>query len=305
MTYLFGIDGGGTKTQCVIGNEKGEILGEGRGGAANYQTCGIDTTKESIEKALNQALAQVGIEKEELEFGIIGLAGADEASDLEILLPLCKEIFKGIEHEVVNDTWIGLRSASPFGVISICGTGGAHAAMNPRGDQAILRNLDFILGNRGGGGEVVEKALHFSFRSEEGTYQKSELEKRMPLLFGVNSMGEVCDCIRKEGVPESIAYNIPIEVMRLAHEGDPVCKEIIEEMSRTEGEYAASLVRKLKMEEEELPLVLIGSLFKTKSPLMIEPYLKKVQETAKKAYCVIPEIDPVMGAFYLALDRRR
>lgn len=303
MTYLFGIDGGGTKTQCIIGNHKGEILGEGRGGAANYQTCGPETAKKSITDSLQAALSMAGLKKEDLSFGVLGLAGADEESDFAILLPLCKEIFEGIEHEVVNDTWIGLRTGSSFGVISICGTGAAHAGKNRRGEEAILRNLDYVLGNRGGGGELVDKALHYAFRSEEDTYHRSELEDAIPKIFGLSSMGMVCERIRREGVTSQESYQIPIVLLRLAEAGDRVCIEILEEMSRTEGEYAASLVRKLHMEEEELPMVLIGSLFQTRNPLLIEPYIKKVRETAPKAFVVIPETAPVMGALFLAIDR--
>ena len=40
MKYYFGVDGGGTKTHCYIGNEEGEMISEGFGGRANYQTCG-------------------------------------------------------------------------------------------------------------------------------------------------------------------------------------------------------------------------------------------------------------------------
>lgn len=42
MYCVLGIDGGGTKTVCVVMNTKKEILGRGESGAANYQTIGID-----------------------------------------------------------------------------------------------------------------------------------------------------------------------------------------------------------------------------------------------------------------------
>ena len=38
--YVMGVDGGGTKTKCYVGNTGGEVLGRGLGGPANYQICG-------------------------------------------------------------------------------------------------------------------------------------------------------------------------------------------------------------------------------------------------------------------------
>lgn len=300
--YIFGIDGGGTKTQCIIGDVDGNILGVGFSGPANYQTCGEEMARESIKEAFETAINLADIERTDLAYGVLGLAGADDASDFRVLLPLCNELFPDIVHEVVNDTWIGLRTGSPFGVISICGTGGAHAGKSPDGKQVILRNLDFTLGNRGGGGEIVEKALHFAFRSDEDTYIKSGLEKVIPMIFGVQTMDDVCESIRIFGVSEQAAFQIPIETFKLAEAGDYVCREIIEEMSRTEGQFAASIIRRLEMEHLNVPMVLIGSLFKTQSPLMIEPYLKKVQETAPGAYIVIPKTAPAEGALHLAIE---
>jgi N-acetylglucosamine kinase-like BadF-type ATPase len=302
MTYIFGIDGGGTKTHCIIGTLTGDILGQGFGGQGNYQTCGIETTKQSIKDAFEAALEQAHLKATDLSYGVLGLSGADETRDFEVLVPMCKEVFGNIPHEVMNDTWIGLRTGSSFGVISICGTGGAHAGKNPEGRQVILRNMDYPLGNRGGGGEIVEKAIHFAFRSHEDTYIKSDLEKVMPTIFKVKTMDQVAEIIRSEGISNYAAYQIPIETFKLAEAGDVVSREIIEEMSVSLGQFAASVVRKLHMEDLEVPMVLIGSLFRTRSPLMLDPYIKQVQETAPKAYCVVPTISPAEGALHLAIE---
>ncbi len=48
--------------------------------------------------------------------------------------------------------------------------------------------------------------------------------------------------------------------------------------------------------------MLIGSLFQTKEPLLVDAYLSSLRETAPGAYAVIPDVPPVMGAVALALD---
>ena len=58
MRYFAGIDGGATKTQCLIGDEEGNILVSGFAGSANYQVVGQEGTKASLEAAFHQALSE-------------------------------------------------------------------------------------------------------------------------------------------------------------------------------------------------------------------------------------------------------
>jgi len=220
---------------------------------------------------------------------------------------MCKEIMADIPHAVVNDTWIGLRTGSEYGVISICGTGAAHAGKNKVGERIILRNLSYTLGNLGGGNDVVNSALHYAFRSSEGSYTKSRLEEIMPSIFDVESMDQVSALIRDndDQVPSEMAYKIPIETMRLATEGDEVAHKIIFDMGREEGRYAAGIIRRLGIEREAVPLVLIGSMFKTGNSILTKPYLDEARKAAANAYIIIPSDPPVTGALKLAIDTIR
>lgn len=157
LLYIIGIDGGGTKTHCVIGDKNGNILAEGFGGPANHQVVGIETAGKSIEYAIREACNQL---EDKITYDdilkktdriILGLAGADQPSDFEKLNRLCKSLFGNVPFTVYNDTWIGLRSGSEenYGVISICGTGAAHAGCDKTGNRLILRNIDYLTGNIG------------------------------------------------------------------------------------------------------------------------------------------------------------
>lgn len=302
MKYVFGIDGGGTKTKCYIANEKGEIIGEGLGGPANYQLCGAKQAKISIEYALQTALKEAKLTIKDMSYGIFGLSGADEVLDFEVLEPLCQSISEEVPHQVMNDTWIGLASGSLEGVVSICGTGASHAGCNSKGEQYILRNMDYVLGNRGGGNEIAEAGIHFAFRSDEGTYKYSILQELVPKAFGVNTIDEVYQIIRKDDISDEVAYKIPILVFDSANNGDEVSQEIIGEMGFTEGLYAASVAKRLGYTTEELSFVLVGSLFGTENQFLLNAYLKAVQQTIPKAKIIVPRKEPVWGAVRLALD---
>lgn len=304
MKYYLGLDAGATKTQVVIGDQNYQVLGTGMSGPGNYQLCGIEAAKASFSEAINKAIKDAGIEFSDIVYAVLGISGADEQVDLDILEPACKEIMGDVPHEVIHDSWLGLRNGAKYGVVSICGTGAGHAGKNKEGKKAQLRNLSFQMGNVGGGGEVVDLALHYAFRSNEGTYKKSKLEDAMIKIFGVNTFEEISGIMRANDdyVPEEFVYPIPIETMRLASEGDEVAREIISGMGREEGRYAAAIIKRLGLEEDDVPMVLIGSMFKTGNDLLIGPYMEEVNKVAKGAFPVIPEEAPVIGALKLAIE---
>ena len=301
--YVLGIDAGGTKTHCVIADENENILAEGFAGASQHQLFGIEQTERNLQAAISAALKEAGISLQDLSYAVLGMSGADGEDDLALLNPAAEKVLPGVPFRVVHDAWIGMYSAlkEPFGVVSICGTGAGHAGRNRQGDELTLRNLDYRLGNYGGGGDLVEKALHYAFRSDEGTYERSALEEAVPPVFGVSTMEEVCRLLKQNPLSDKERYQLPITVFQLANSGDSVCRMLIHDLGHEEGLYAAAVIRRLHMENEQVPVVLIGSLFHTDDPMLLDPFMDAVRTAAPAAYPVLPTRKPVAGAVRMAL----
>lgn len=301
--YVLGIDAGGTKTHCVIADENENILAEGLAGASQHQLFGIRQTEENLQLAVSAALKEADLTLQDLSYAVLGMSGADGEDDLALLNPAAEKVLPGVPFRVVHDAWIGMYSAlkEPFGVVSICGTGAGHAGRNRQGDELTLRNLDYRLGNYGGGGDLVEKALHYAFRSDEGTYEKSALEAAVPPIFGVSTMEDVCRLLKQNPLSDKERYQLPITVFQLANSGDSVCRMLIQDLGHEEGLYAAAVIRRLHMENEQVPVVLIGSLFHSDDPLLLDPFMEAVLTAAPAAYPVLPTRKPVTGAVRMAL----
>ncbi|MCR4657881.1 MAG: hypothetical protein K5770_16905 [Lachnospiraceae bacterium] len=304
MTVL-GVDAGGTKTQAFVADEKERILGESLSGPGNHQTSGIETATDSIRQAVEGAIAAAGLSPGQIDRAVLGISGADRKEDFDILIPVVKEILLEIPFKVINDAWLGLRLASErfAGIVSVCGTGAAHAGRSTDGKEYILRNLDYATGNKGGGDELVLDALHYAFRSSEGTWEKSRLEEAIPEVFGVKDLDAVCDIVFNGKMTKEQRYRIPVTVFSLARENDPVSVFLIRKMGTEMGRYAAAVIERLKFYDEKVPATLIGSLFKTEEPLLINSYMEVVRQTAPGIYPVIPKEAPALGAVRLALDK--
>ncbi len=304
VAFLAGIDGGGTKTLCLIGDEKGRVLSKGLSGGSNYQSVGKEAAHAAIQEALGKALAPLGMTCGELNFVVFGLAGADTERDYNILIPLCREICKHEQFMVVNDARLGLRAGTENnrGIVTVCGTGGACFGRNRYGVEISLRNLGYGMGNRGGGYEIALHALHHAFRSEEGTGKKTRLEQDIPGLFGLPDMNGLLDILYTGSLTSNIVTQLPVLVCRLACEGDEICQDILIDIGRAQGQIACGVVRRLKMQDERFDAVLVGGVFKSENPLLKDAYTGELHRTAPCARISVLLEEPAVGAYRLALD---
>ena len=76
-----GIDGGGSKTQALLADMSGHVLGRGAAGASNYQTIGVEAGCAAIEQAARAALAGAGMDGRSPAAVCLGLAGAGRPED--------------------------------------------------------------------------------------------------------------------------------------------------------------------------------------------------------------------------------
>ena len=302
--YLVGIDGGATKTSCIIGDENGKIISGETGRASNYQVVGVEYTKASILSALNGAMDKIGISIMDIDYAVLGLAGADMECDYKILNSMCCEIFNEVPFKVVNDCWIGLRAGSDknFGIVTICGTGTNSAGRSRNGQEIILRSMSYEMGNWGGGTELLRDALHYAFRSEECTGRKTMLEVEIPKMFNLSDMEQIATLLRKEKNDEEKMYAIPIKVFELATKGDEVCQDMLIKMGREMGTFASGVIKRLRLGNKEFEVVLVGSVFKGRNPLLIDEYTTTVHKSAPYAKILVSSREPVEGAYLLAVD---
>jgi N-acetylglucosamine kinase-like BadF-type ATPase len=307
MDYIAGIDGGASKTHCVIGDAEGNTFAEGFASGSSYHVTGLEAAKEAIESALSDAAGKIGIRSADIRRTVLGLASADLPSDFTALQGICESIFPQGGFTVLNDTWIGLRAGIPenWGIVTVCGTGGACAGRNRKGAEVRLRNLSYRLGNRGGGADIVTMALHYAFRSNEGTGRKTALEEELPKVVGLNGMEDIIETATSMKVGPEDIYAIPVLVGRLALQGDAVCQDILLEIGHELGEIAGGVVKRLGMEKERFRATLIGSVFNSECPLLIDAYTTALHRAAPYAMISPAGQAPAFGAYCLACEAHK
>jgi N-acetylglucosamine kinase-like BadF-type ATPase len=302
--YIAGIDGGATKTHCMIGDGAGNIVSEGYAASSNYQIIGADEAKKAISESLYRAIDPLGIDLSDIGCVHLGLSGADFPADFAVLRKICGEILGDIPFTISNDCWLGLRAGSDdnTGVIVSCGTSINAAGRDKTGRECILRSQGYELGNWGGGADLTRDALHWAFRSEECTGPKTRLETEIPALLGYDTLGQMVAPLMNGDVdPYSLLGICPL-VFRLANDGDSVCRDLLAKVGRTMGEMALGIIRRLYLCAEPVRVYASGGLTKGDSPILLDAFTATVHWTAPSAQIAVVKEPPAYGAYLLALD---
>src|SRR6267143_3209718 len=123
MAYYLGLDGGGTKTRCVLGDET-MVLATAMSGGSNIVRLGETQAKEALHTAVRQVCAIANISPAQISAICIGAAGAarpEIAAKIHSILAELIPKASPISIEVVGDTEIALEAAfgAGPGVIAI------------------------------------------------------------------------------------------------------------------------------------------------------------------------------------------
>jgi len=310
MGFILGVDGGATETVAVIGDREGKVLGLGFSGPSNYQLIGLDAAMANVSEAVKIAADQGNIHIENLEFAVFGLAGADFPIDFENLTRGIRDLYPTLNFEIVNDTWVGFRSGTDadYGGVVISGTGANFAAAAPDGRKITGRGMGYEWGGQGGAGNLIRDALHYAFRSHDGTGPKTRLEKVVLSTLEFDSYDDLALFMYQVQTEFAHIYvkaaGIVPYVFNLANEGDQVCIDMLIDLGNSMGEIIGMMINSLGTQTLPQDIVTAGGLFtKGENPLLMDSFVLTCHKFVPFAQFKMPEIEPAGGAYLMALEK--
>ena len=137
MSFVLGVDAGGTKTVAVVAGRDGQVRGVGRSGSANFQACGVAGAEGQIKKAVEEAAGQAGVDPSGFAAACYGVAGADRPKDFETIRKFVEPLTPCPAFRLENDTIIALRAgtADGVGIALIAGTGSNAIGRDSQGKK--------------------------------------------------------------------------------------------------------------------------------------------------------------------------
>jgi N-acetylglucosamine kinase-like BadF-type ATPase len=301
MTAFLGVDGGGTKTDAIVADEDGTVLGLGASGAANWEDVGIEAAGAAIRAAVREALDASGVRAGEIVASVFGLAGVDFPKD-ELRLSGVPEAV-GLEqpYRIVNDAFVALRAGAdePWGAVVIAGTGSVAAGRNPAG--AVYRTLGLgpLFGDWGSASEISEAGVGAVADELTGRGPTTLLTQLLCEATGSATGLELVERISREHVDAATFAPVVVEA---ADRNDQVACAILERAGTALGASAVLVIRALEMQDLDLQLVLAGGLFRAPNACLVASLETAVRNAAPLARPVRLEVSPAVGAVLLAME---
>ncbi|WP_102224567.1 BadF/BadG/BcrA/BcrD ATPase family protein [Acidimangrovimonas sediminis] len=215
MTFLMGIDGGGTGCRAVLADAEGRVLGEGRAGPANIVT-DPDGARRSILAAAEQALRGSGATLAD-PVAVLGLAGAnipDYVHRLAAALPFAR-------CRIENDAVIALKGAirDSDGVVATIGTGSVFAGQIA-GKIEQIGGWGAVLGDEASGAWLGRALLSRTLHAADGLVPRTALLDA--LLVELGGAEGIVDFARA-APPDAFGRFAP----RLFDTGDPAAEAVL------------------------------------------------------------------------------
>ncbi len=296
MPFFLGIDGGGTKTRCVIGNEK-SVLATGSGSGCNIVRVGEACARDSLSAAIHEACVLAGVSPQQIARTCAGVAGAADDGVASVVQRVLIELVGGAI-EVIGDMEIALESAfgGGAGVIMIAGTGAIAYGRNDRGEAARAGGWGRLISDEGSGHWIGAQAIGAALREYDRGADSGLLRELMRALE-VRSVHDLAVKANSDPVPE-FARLYPV-VLAAEESGDAAAIEVLE---RAGVELAATVeivIGRLFLESEHVSVAMHGGVF-AGSVLVKEAFQAELSRLCPGAKCVDAEVDPALGALEIA-----
>jgi N-acetylglucosamine kinase len=299
MGYSLGFDGGGTKTECVLLDAKGAVIGEGRGGPANPLRSGYDGAFTSLHEAAAGAMAAARIRPGDVTNVCAGIAGAGRRSVVRRVMVFLTEEFPAALTQVATDYEVALESAagSGLGVVLIAGTGSVAFGRNAAGETARAGGYGPWIGDEGSAFDIGRRAVSAVARTRDTDAPVTMLAEMIPAALDCPDWDELMLRIMKN--PDEVFPKLFPAVAAAANSEDSAAKEILFTSAIGLGNLAMIVIRRLGMKGEEFPLVKCGGVFGHSR--MLDTLLDSVLASgALRAKISRLEISPALGAARMA-----
>ena len=316
-----GVDGGGTKTQLVLLDEKGRCIIEAIGPGCNYFAVGKEGVAHVL-RGMSSHLASEGYLNEKQLFGsstqtqnpapcfnsaFLGIAGiANDSSDaLELARYLTGEFASQVT--VQNDAYIAWHANTKGkpGILIISGTGSNGFAIDEQGRKVSVGGWGRLLGDEGSGFDMGTKGIKQAILALEARGPATSLSVKLKANFTVD---DTCKVIQEMTQVQDVAV-FSMVVHEAAQEGDEVALNIIESAAVDLAGIVKSLFAQCDFTSSEtssdsISVIGQGGCF-SQMPILREKFAAKLVEIDRRLSLVIPSLSAAEGAAILALNNRR
>lgn len=301
--HVLGIDAGGTKTVCLLADERGTILAEARAAGANLQAHGELEVEKVLHRVMDRVLDGYDIHPAAI---CLGIAGVDRPQDSEAVGGIMRRLGFKTRTLVVNDALIALTAAAGDGpgLVVVAGTGSIAYGRDAAGHAARAGGWGYMLGDEGGGFWIGRLALAAVVRQYDGRGPATALTELVLDQLHLANPTELIHEIYDRDVRRHIIAGLAPLVEQARDAGDAVAADILTRAGAELTAAAASVINRLGIRGDVFQTVLAGGIFRG-LPSLAANLTARILEIAPRTQVGLLEVEPAVGAVTLALAAAR
>ncbi|MEA5564540.1 N-acetylglucosamine kinase [Anabaena sp. UHCC 0399] len=317
MRYVLGIDGGGSKTVCILMDDTHQIIGRGQAGAANYQSIGKAAALKSIESAIYQAANEALKLTNSIKITslYLGLAGVSRAEDMKIVKDIVKELqnnhslpiiwdFQPSNIVICNDALIALVGGigHAVGIVVAVGTGSIVFGRNSQGETKRVGGWGYILGDEGSAYQIAVGGMQAALKAYDGREKYTRLVEDFQQHLNLASIEDLIEVIYRRGWGvKQIAALAPI-VDLAAASGDEVANHLIDDAVQELVKATSTVIEAIFDSDSVFEIVTTGSVWRGKCEMQAR-FNTSIVKKYPQVNIIFPRFEPAYGAALLALQR--
>jgi N-acetylglucosamine kinase-like BadF-type ATPase len=294
MGFYIGIDGGGTKTRCVLGNET-TVLATAVSGGCNVVRLGEPQARESLHAVVRQVCATAKISAHQIDAVCIGAAGAARAEPAAKLHGILAEIDPQFTPniEVVGDAEIALEAAfgKAPGVIAIAGTGSIVYGRDASGQTARAGGWGFAISDEGSGHWIGRHAISSLLHARDQGRETA----LMPLILESWHLENIDALIQRANATPPPEFPRLFPVVVQAAQSDATARELLSRAGAELAGLASVVLRRVAQSPPYVPVAMTGSVFRQSKDVR-RVFYNQLEESFPGITLREDFVDPVEGA---------
>ncbi len=304
MRYYIGIDGGGTKSVCVIADEHKKQLHECTGGPTSFLTMGVEPVSETIFGLIAECIEKLSIHYNQIEAVFVGSTGAGRRLDAQQLEAGIRAVAQKRNANLKNifvdsDALAALEGAfsgNP-GSILISGTGSIMYGKDEKDKLYRVGGFGRFIGDEGSAYHMGKRALNTVARQLDGRSEPTLITNLLQKEFHILTQDDLITQIYRNHFDIASVARL---VFQAADQGDLQARKIISE----ELEELLSHIRTMekKIGVQNLEVSLIGSMI-AKDNVFSRMLREKIKTVFPNVRLKEAKCSPAFGAVLLAQKR--
>jgi N-acetylglucosamine kinase-like BadF-type ATPase len=300
MRYVLGLDGGGTKTECVLMDEARHVVTTSRGGPSNPMRVGFGGALAAVCEAARGAMASAKVLNNAVVSLCAGLAGTSYPESGRKMRLLLEEEFPGKLVRVCTDMELTLQAVGDgAAIVLIAGTGSAAVGRDARGQTSRTGGHGYLLGDEGSAYHVGQCAVLEALRHFERTGADTSMGKKILSEIGAPTWADLQS--RVYASPDEVFPRLFPMVLQGAEAGDETARMLIDNCAAALAELVSNLAERLQLQSQKFLFASTGGMLGRSAWFdgRLDYYLRRA---APQAQFSALQFSPAEAAAHLALQ---